>query len=58
MILTCATYKPDVQSVSRGPLLLHLQKGQTVELQAEEIEVYGWADPCVYPLQKTSLLSF
>ena len=27
-------------------------KGQKVELQAEEIEVLGWADPAVYPLQK------
>lgn len=27
-------------------------KGQRVELQAEEIEVVGWADPAVYPLQK------
>jgi len=27
-------------------------KGQDVELQADQIEVYGWADPDVYPLQK------
>jgi asparaginyl-tRNA synthetase len=27
-------------------------KGQEVELQAEHIEVYGWADPDIYPLQK------
>ena len=27
-------------------------KGQKVELQADEIEVLGWADPAVYPLQK------
>jgi len=27
-------------------------KGQRVELEAEEIEVLGWADPDVYPLQK------
>ena len=27
-------------------------KGQKWELQAEEIEVFGWADPTVYPLQK------
>jgi asparaginyl-tRNA synthetase len=26
--------------------------GQKVELQAEELEVLGWADPEVYPLQK------
>lgn len=27
-------------------------KGQEVELQAEEIKVFGWADPALYPLQK------
>jgi len=27
-------------------------KGQAVELHAEKIEVYGWADPETYPLQK------
>ena len=27
-------------------------KGQSVELQAETIEVFGWADPMEYPLQK------
>jgi len=27
-------------------------KGQRVELRAEEIEVFGWADPDFYPLQK------
>ena len=27
-------------------------KGQKVELRAEEIVVFGWADPAVYPLQK------
>ncbi len=27
-------------------------KGQKVELQAEEFEVLGWADPEIYPLQK------
>jgi len=27
-------------------------KGQKVELQAEEIEVMGWSDPEIYPLQK------
>jgi asparaginyl-tRNA synthetase len=34
--------------------LLHKSpaKGQEVELQADDIEVYGWADPDVYPLQK------
>ena len=27
-------------------------KGQSIELQAERIQLYGWADPAVYPLQK------
>lgn len=27
-------------------------KGQKIELHAEEIEMYGWADPEIYPLQK------
>ncbi|SPD75211.1 asparaginyl tRNA synthetase [uncultured Desulfobacterium sp.] len=27
-------------------------KGQSVELHAEDITVFGWADPDVYPLQK------
>lgn len=27
-------------------------KGQSVELKAEEIQVFGWADPDQYPLQK------
>ena len=27
-------------------------KGQRMELQAEELEVLGWADPDLYPLQK------
>jgi asparaginyl-tRNA synthetase len=35
-----------------GTLVASPAKGQSVELQAEEIEVFGWADPTVYPLQK------
>jgi asparaginyl-tRNA synthetase len=35
-----------------GTLVASLGKGQKVELQAEEIEVLGWVDPEVYPLQK------
>ncbi len=27
-------------------------KGQSIELRAERIHLYGWADPAVYPLQK------
>jgi asparaginyl-tRNA synthetase len=35
-----------------GTLVDSPAKGQRVELHAEEIEVFGWADPAVYPLQK------
>ena len=35
-----------------GKLVESMGKGQTVEIQAEEIEVYGTADPLTYPLQK------
>jgi len=35
-----------------GTLVASPAKGQSIELQAEEIEVYGWADPDTYPLQK------
>ncbi len=38
--------------VAVGPLVVSRGRGQKVELQAEEIEVLGWADPSVYPLQK------
>jgi asparaginyl-tRNA synthetase len=35
-----------------GILVESLGKGQTVEIQAENIEIYGGADPETYPLQK------
>jgi asparaginyl-tRNA synthetase len=35
-----------------GLLAASPAKGQAVELKATEIEVYGWADPETYPLQK------
>ena len=35
-----------------GQLAASPAKGQTVELKAVEVEVYGWADPEIYPLQK------
>ncbi|MBR1631751.1 MAG: asparagine--tRNA ligase [Paludibacteraceae bacterium] len=35
-----------------GTLVESMGKGQTVEIQADEIEVYGTADPESYPLQK------
>jgi len=37
---------------ARGILSPSPGKGQSVELKAEEIEVFGWADPAQYPLQK------
>jgi asparaginyl-tRNA synthetase len=36
----------------RGTLSPSPGKGQSVELKAEEIQVFGWADPDQYPLQK------
>ncbi len=35
-----------------GTLAVSPGKGQKLELKAEEIEVLGWADPDIYPLQK------
>ena len=35
-----------------GKLVESLGKGQTAEIQAEKIEIYGTADPEQYPLQK------
>lgn len=35
-----------------GTLVESPGKGQKVELQAEDIQVLGWADPDAYPLQK------
>jgi asparaginyl-tRNA synthetase len=35
-----------------GTLVASPGKGQRVELKADEIDVLGWADPDVYPLQK------
>ena len=37
---------------ARGQLVPSMGSGQAVEIQASEIEVYGEADPQVYPLQK------
>ncbi len=36
----------------KGTLVESMGKGQSVEIQAKEIEVYGKADPEIYPLQK------
>jgi len=35
-----------------GELVASPGKGQEVEMRAREIQVLGWADPAVYPLQK------
>ena len=35
-----------------GELVQSQGKGQSVEIQATEIEIYGTADPATYPLQK------
>ncbi len=35
-----------------GSLVASPGKGQKIELQADEVEVLGWADPTSYPLQK------
>jgi asparaginyl-tRNA synthetase len=56
---TLPNYRDDVVRLqtgsavrATGTLIASPGKGQTVELQAEEIHVFGWADPDVYPLQK------
>lgn len=38
--------------LAEGLLSASPGKGQSVELQAERIRLYGWADPALYPLQK------
>ena len=43
---------PAVRCASAAFLSASPAKGQAVELQAEEIQVYGWASPETYPLQK------
>ena len=35
-----------------GKLVESMGKGQTCEVQAEKLEIYGTADPATYPLQK------
>ena len=40
-------------SINVNGILVESQgKGQTVEIQATELEIYGTADPLTYPLQK------
>ena len=38
--------------LAAGNLVASPGKGQNVELKADEVEVLGWADPDLYPLQK------
>jgi len=38
--------------LAEGVLSASPGKGQSVELQAQRILLYGWADPALYPLQK------
>lgn len=54
-----ANYKDEILKLqtgcsikAMGTLAASPGKGQKVELKAEEIEVLGWADPDIYPLQK------
>jgi len=54
-----ANYKSEILKLqtgcsikATGTLAASPGKGQKVELKAEEIEVFGWADPDIYPLQK------
>ena len=46
-------------SISVNGILTQSQgKGQNVEIQATEIEIFGTADPATYPLQKRTLHEF
>lgn len=38
-----------------GRLVASMGKGQTCEIQAQTLEVYGTADPAEYPLQKKAI---
>ena len=49
------TLKPITTGASihvQGELVASQGKGQTVEIQARDLEIYGTADPAEYPLQK------
>ncbi|MGA2401873.1 MAG: asparagine--tRNA ligase [Syntrophobacteraceae bacterium] len=57
--LDCPAYREVLQKISTGSAILaegtvsaSLGKEQSIELKAERIHLYGWADPAVYPLQK------
>ena len=56
---TLANYSDEIQRLSTGcsvkisgPLAESPAKGQEIEMQAQQVEVVGWADPETYPLQK------
>jgi asparaginyl-tRNA synthetase len=38
--------------LTEGTISASPGKGQSIELQAERLHLYGWADPALYPLQK------
>ncbi len=57
--LDSPAYSEVLQTITTGSAILaegivstSPGKGQSVELQAERIHLYGWADPARYPLQK------
>jgi asparaginyl-tRNA synthetase len=52
-------YRDVLQKITTGSAILvegtvsqSPGKGQSIELEADRIDLYGWADPAVYPLQK------
>jgi len=56
---TLANYATEVKKITTGcsvsvtgKLVASPAKGQVVELQANQLTVFGWADPESYPLQK------
>lgn len=56
---TLANYATEVKKITTGcsvsvtgTLVASPAKGQEIELQANEITIFGWADPESYPLQK------
>ena len=57
--LDSPSYGEALQTITTGSAILaegivsaSPGKGQSVELKAERIQLYGWADPARYPLQK------
>jgi asparaginyl-tRNA synthetase len=57
--LDCQDYSELLNKITTGSAILaegtvsaSPGKGQSIELRAERIHLYGWADPALYPLQK------